>query len=323
MPEEKRYHINLKSIIENFDLEIMYYPEETVMIYSKEVFRPGLALTGYFKLFDPLRIEIFGKVECTWLNELEPEKRRQSLEQLMSLNPAAIIITRNLEIINETALDAARKYGIPLLRTSKQTSEFVAALTSYLNNALAQMVTRHGVFVEIYGEGVFITGDSGIGKSETAIELVKRGHRLIADDVVEIRKVSSTTLVGTAPDLLRHYVELRGIGIVDVHRIFGMGAVKKTEKIDLVVSLEPWDSYRSYDRLGLENEFMEIMGINVPKYTIPVHPGRNLAVIMEIAAMNHRQKKMGYNTAVEFNDRLMQRIGSDNDDNEVSEPVEY
>jgi len=323
MEDQNVYQIKLSQIISNFTLEKLYLPEGEIMITSKEVFRPGLALTGYFKLFDPLRIMVFGKVECTWLNELDRETRKKRLEDLLSLKPAAVILTRNLTIEDGCLTDAAEKYRVPVLRTPRQTSEFVAALISYLNNALAQRVTRHGVFVEVYGEGMLIVGDSGIGKSETAIELVKRGHRLIADDVVEIRKVSSTTLVGSAPELLRHYVELRGIGIVDVHRIFGMGAVKLTEKIDLAVCLEHWDTYKSYDRLGLENEFMDIMGIQIPKYTIPVHPGRNLAIIMEIAAMNHRQKRMGYNTAVEFSEKLMERAAEQESGVKSSKPIEY
>ena len=183
----------------------------------------------------------------------------------------------------------------------------MAALISSLNNSLAPRVTQHGVFVEVYGEGILIQGDSGIGKSETAIELVKRGHRLIADDAVEIKRVSAKTLVGTAPELIRYYIELRGIGIVDVRRLFGMGAVKATEKIDLVINLEHWNPEKMYDRFGLEEQYENILGINVPSITIPVHPGRNLAVVLEIAAMNNRQKKMGYNTAEEFNKRLLEQ----------------
>ena len=188
------------------------------------------------------------------------------------------------------------------------TSAFMAALIASLNVSLAPRITRHGVLVEVYGEGILMLGDSGVGKSETAIELVKRGHRLIADDAVEIKRVSATTLVGSAPEIIRHYVELRGIGIVDVRRLFGMGAVKLTEKIDLVIELEQWVQGKMYDRFGLESEYTEILGINIPSITIPVRPGRNLAIIIEIAAMNSRQKKMGYNTAEEFNKRLMGQI---------------
>ncbi|MBQ5747002.1 MAG: HPr(Ser) kinase/phosphatase, partial [Clostridia bacterium] len=202
----------------------------------------------------------------------------------------------------------AEKHRVPLLHTGQKTSQFMAALISSLSVKLAPMISQHGVFVEVYGEGILITGDSGIGKSEAAIELVKRGHRLVADDSVEIRRVSDKTLVGSAPEIIRHYIELRGIGIVDVRRIFGMGAVKNTEKIDLIINLELWDKDKFYDRFGLETEYTDIMGLQIPSITVPVKPGRNLAVIIEIAAMNHRQKKMGYNTAVEFNKKLMGNI---------------
>lgn len=204
---------------------------------------------------------------------------------------------------------SAKMHGVPLLVTKERTSPFMAALIAYLNVQLAPRITRHGVLVEVYGEGLLLLGDSGVGKSETAIELVKRGHRLIADDAVEIKRVSARTLVGSAPAIIRHYVELRGIGIVDVRRIFGMGAVKDTQGIDLVINLEPWIQGKMYDRLGLDNETMNILGIEVPSITIPVKPGRNLAIILEIAAMNNRQKKMGYNTAEEFNRKLMGKMG--------------
>ena len=194
---------------------------------------------------------------------------------------------------------------MPILRTASKTSEFMAALIGSLSVSLAPRITRHGVLVEVYGEGILILGDSGIGKSETAIELVKRGHRLIADDAVEIKRVSNKTLVGTAPELIRHYIELRGIGIVDVRRIFGMGSVKETEKIDLVINFEAWEQGKMYERLGLDTEYAEILGLKIPSITIPVKPGRNLAVVIEIAAMNNRQKKMGYNTALEFSKKMM------------------
>ena len=204
---------------------------------------------------------------------------------------------------------AAEEYHVPLLSMEGNTSEFAAALIAYLNVQLAPTITRHGVLVEVYGEGILLLGDSGVGKSETAIELVKRGHRLIADDAVEIKRVSATTLVGRAPEIIRHYVELRGIGIVDVRRLFGMGAVKETEKIDLVINLENWQQGKMYDRLGLEETTVDILGINVPSIVLPVCPGRNLSVVIEVAAMNNRQKRMGYNTAEEFNKRLMESMG--------------
>jgi HPr kinase/phosphorylase len=205
--------------------------------------------------------------------------------------------------------NACREVDVPLFRTSEKTSPLMASLIASLNVHLAPRITRHGVLVEVYGEGVLILGDSGVGKSETAIELVKRGHRLIADDAVEIKRVSSKALVGSAPDIIRHYAELRGIGIVDVCRLFGMGAVKDTEKIDMVINLEPWEQGKPYDRLGMDEETVEILGLKLPAMTIPVSPGRNLAIILEIAAMNNRQKRMGYNTAEEFNKRLMGQMG--------------
>ena len=205
--------------------------------------------------------------------------------------------------------DEIEKYNVPLLRTTKKTSPFVAALIAFLSLHLAPMITRHGVLVEVYGEGILILGDSGIGKSETAIELVKRGHRLIADDAVEIRRVSNKSLVGAAPNNIRHFIELRGIGIVDVRRLFGMGSVKETENIDLVINLEPWENGKMYERLGLEEKTTEILGINVPSIELPVCPGRNLSVVIEVAAMNNRQKRMGFNTAQEFNKRLMESMG--------------
>ena len=225
----------------------------------------------------------------------------------MSQKPCAVIVTSELEIYPEF-LECAEKYSVPLLTTPVRTSHAMAGMITWLNTQLAPRTTRHGVFVEVYGEGVLLLGDSGIGKSETAIELVKRGHRLIADDAVDIKRVSDKKLIGTAPDLIKHYVELRGIGIVDVRRIFGMGAVKEIEQIDFIINLEQWVNGKMYDRFGLQNETMEILGVEVPSVTIPVTPGRNMAVIIEIAAMNHRQKKMGYNTAEEFNKRLMAQL---------------
>lgn len=303
------YSVELTEIIKEFGLQILYLPSERkVMINSMEVNRPGLCLSGFFDLFEPRRIEIIGNVEHRYLGSLSPDQQSAHIRDFLAHHPAAIVITRGLDLPCLTP-ELAKEYDVPVLRTTRSTSEFMAALIAYLSVSLAPRITRHGVFVEIYGEGVLIMGDSGIGKSETAIELVKRGHRLIADDAVEIKKVSAISLVGSAPEIIRHYIELRGIGIVDVRRIFGMGAVKISEKIDLVVALEPWNSEKNYDRFGLETEYEDLMGIKVPKLTIPVKPGRNLAIILEIAAMNHRQKKMGYNTAEEFNKRLMETYG--------------
>ncbi len=300
------YTVSLSSIIDEFSLEKIYVPDnlDDIVISKKEVNRPGLQLAGFFDHFEPKRIQVIGKVEYHYLLNLTSEQRRNAVEGLLSKEIVCLVITSGLQVYDEI-YDVAKKYDIPVLRTNDTTSNFIGSLIASLNVSLAERMTRHGVFVECYGEGILMLGDSGIGKSETAIELVKRGHRLIADDAVEIKKVSAKTLVGSAPELIRHYVELRGIGIVDVRRIFGMGAVKLTEKIDLIINLEVWQQGKFYERVGLDTEYTNIMGIDVPSITMPVKPGRNLAVIIEIAAMNNRQKKMGYNTAVEFNKKLM------------------
>ena len=314
MMENEKYSIPLSKIVEEFDLQVIYAPDDYASrtVVRSEVNRPGLKLAGFGKLFDPDRIQLIGKAEYEYLCSLPPDRCLFSFTNLVSDKPVCIIFTTELPIFDEQ-IEVCRKYEVPLLRTKQRTSAFMAALIASLNVSLAPRITRHGVLVEVYGEGILMLGDSGVGKSETAIELVKRGHRLIADDAVEIKRVSATTLVGSAPEIIRHYVELRGIGIIDVRRIFGMGAVKLTEKIDLVIVLEQWVQGKMYDRFGLESEYTEILGINVPSITIPVRPGRNLAVILEIAAMNNRQKKMGYNTAVEFNKRLMGQSGGEGD----------
>lgn len=300
----------LSILVKEFQLEELYLPQsaEKIQISSTEVNRPGLALTGFFEYFDESRIQIVGKAENKYLRGLPESEMIQKIDLLLKKKPPAVIITNSLPVIEEFEI-AAKENGVPLLRTDDRTSSFMAALISSLNTYLGPRITRSGVLVEVYGEGMLILGDSGIGKSETAIELVKRGHRLIADDAVEITRVSAKTLVGTAPELIRHYIELRGIGIVDVRRLFGMGAVKQSERIDIVIELEPWNPEKLYDRFGLDEEKEDILGISLPSITIPVKPGRNLAIILEIAAMNNRQKKMGYNTAQEFNKRLLEEMG--------------
>ena len=303
--EEQGKGVNLKNIIEEFQLEVLYMGESDVIVNTPDVNRPGLPLTGFTELYQPNRLQIIGREEHAYLDELDGETRRTNIEKFMAAKPICVIISSKIEPHAEFC-EFAKKYDVPLLRTSERTSEFMATLINSLRVKVAPMFTRHGVMVEVYGIGILILGDSGIGKSETAIELIKRGHRLIADDAVEIRRVSSKTLVARAPDLIKHYIELRGIGIVDVRRLFGIGSVKETEKIELVIKLEPWVEGKMYDRMGLSNEMMEIMGIQIPSVCIPVRPGRNLAVIIEIAAMNQRQKFMGHNTAEEFNKRLMQ-----------------
>ena len=307
---EELHSVSLERIIEEFSLTVAYLPDlpENILISNKHVNRPGLPLAGFYDHFEHTRIELIGKAEHLYLEKFTPTDRSAHLRTFMAHAPACLIFTSALEIFPE-ALAAAEEYGVPLLSAHENTSEFMASLIAFLNVQLAPRITRHGVLVEVYGEGVLLLGDSGIGKSETAIELVKRGHRLVADDAVEIKRVSSKTLVGEAPEIIRHYVELRGIGIVDVRRLFGMGGVGMTARIDLVINLEHWEQGKMYDRLGLDSETVDILGIKIPSITIPVCPGRNLAIILEIAAMNHRQKKMGYNTAEEFNNRLMQQMG--------------
>ena len=305
------YKIPLYKIEQEFSLERITVPEnyEEIQIETPEVNRPGLALTGFYEMFERSRISIIGNAEHRYLLGLDPEDRKQKIKDYINARPVAVIFAHDIKVFDEL-IEEAKAVGIPVFASKETTSSLMAALISSLNTHLAPRITRHGVLVEVYGEGLLLVGDSGVGKSETAIELVKRGHRLIADDAVEIKKVSAKTLVGSAPEIIRHYVELRGIGIVDVRRIFGMGAVKETEKIDLVINLELWVEGKMYDRLGLDEEKIDILGNQVPSITIPVKPGRNLAIILEIAAMNNRQKKMGYNTAEEFNKRLMEQIGN-------------
>lgn len=300
------YSVSLGKIINEFSLEILNLSDdkENILISTTEVNRPGLHMAGYFEFFDENRIQIIGKSEEGFLQRFTDEKARARLEEFFSRKPAAVIVCRDLQIDN-SFIEIAKKHGVPLLRSTESTSDFTSALIAFLNLHLAPRVTRHGVLVEVYGEGILLLGESGVGKSETAIELVKRGHRLIADDAVEIRRVSNKSLVGTAPDNIRHFIELRGIGIINASRIFGAGAVKLTEKIDLVINMEPWDVNKAYDRMGLESQTTEILDLKIPSLTIPVKPGRNLAVIIEVAAMNSRQKKLGYNAAED----LLKRLG--------------
>ena len=296
-----KYSVSLKKVVEDNSLGILYAPKpvEDVYVTSQDVNRPGLMLAGYSAYFDAERIQFLGLAEMNYISSLDEDAAAASMERLMATEPVAVVITRSLECPDKLR-EYAQKYSVPILTSPDSTSGCMSTLISYLGVELAQRITRHGVLVEVSGEGVLILGDSGVGKSETALELIKRGHRLIADDAVEIRRVSSRTLVGSAPDNIRHFIELRGVGIINARRIFGMGAVKMTEKIDMVVQLEPWDNEKVYDRLGLDNEYVEILGISIPLTVIPVKPGRNLSIIIEAAAMNNRQKKMGYNAAREL-----------------------
>ncbi len=298
---EKKFSVSLSKIIKELSLTVSYMPNnpDEIYIFSKDITRPGLELTGFLDFFDTSRIIIFGNTENSYLNRFSSEQRFHVINRLFEMKPPAIIVTRDIVPYAEL-MSAAEKCKIPVLRSSEPTSTVTATLVNLMNLELAPRVTRHGVLVEVYGEGLLLVGDSGVGKSETAIELVKRGHRLIADDAVEIRRVSNTQLIGSAPENIRHFIELRGIGIINARRIFGMGSVKLSEKIDMVINLEQWDNKKVYDRMGMNNEMTDILGNQIPIVTIPVKPGRNLAVIIEVAAMNNRQRKMGYNAAREL-----------------------
>ena len=306
MPEV--YTIPLSKIIHELQLETAFLPKsaDDILIQSRDVVRPGMELNGYHEYFDPNRIAVLGRAEMYMLESLKPERRAMALDSYLSLKPPAVIVARGIDP-GKDFMEIAETYHVPVLRTTESTSNVVASLVAYLNVELAPRITRHGVLVEVYGEGILLVGDSGVGKSETAIELIKRGHRLIADDAVEIRRVSSKSLVGQSPENIRHFIELRGIGIINARRIFGMGAVKLQEKIGMCINLEIWDATKVYDRMGMDSEYTEILGIKVPVMTIPVKPGRNLAIIIEVAAMNNRQKKMGYNAAYE----LLSALGMD------------
>lgn len=298
---ESNFSVTLTNVIKELQLDTAYMPgnPDDILITSRDILRPGLELTGFLDYFDNSRLLLIGNTENAYLNKFSSEQRMHVIDRILALKPPAVIVTRNIPPYNEL-MAAAEKHKIPILRTADATSEVSAAIVSYMNVELAPRITRHGVLVEVYGEGLLLVGDSGVGKSETAIELIKRGHRLIADDAVEIRRVSKKSLVGAAPENIRHFIELRGIGIINARRLFGMGAVKLTENIDMVINLELWDNKKVYDRMGMDNEMTDILGIEVPILTIPVKPGRNLAVIIEVAAMNNRQKKMGYNAAQEL-----------------------
>lgn len=310
----EQYKVSLSTLVKELSLEQVYLPEgekgdtEKVFITSTEINRPALQLADYYEHFDPKRIQLLGREETSYLSMMCDEKRKIVIDRLFSKGIPAVFLAHKIEVIPEI-LAAAEKYQVPVFSSEESTSELTYALISSLNVKLAPRITIHGVLIEVYGEGVLMIGDSGVGKSETAMELLKRGHRLISDDAVEIKRVSNKTLVGSAPEMIRHLIELRGIGLVDVRRIFGMGAVKETEKIDLVVQLEHWSPEKQYERLGLDDNYYDILGLKKPTVTIPIRPGRNLAIIIEVAAMNNRQRRMGYNAAEELNKRLMKNMG--------------
>ncbi len=305
------FSVPLSQIAEALNLTEVYVAEnyKETNISTVEINRPGLELTGYLEFFDNKRIQVLGNTEFSYLGRYGPEAQKMVIDSIFSFGPPAVIICRDIEPSN-AILESAKLHKVSIFSTPQSTSDLTASLVQYLNKELAPRITRHGVLVEVYGEGCLLTGDSGVGKSETAIELIKRGHRLVADDAVEIRRTAQTTLYGQSPENIRHFIELRGIGIINARKLFGMGAIKLQEKIDMVINLEQWDSAKVYDRMGLDNEYMKILGVEVPTLTIPVKPGRNLAVIIEVAAMNNRQKKMGYNAARE----LLKNLGMAVDD---------
>ena len=301
--------VSIESLIEKLKLTNLT-PQinvESIKIRQPDINRPALQLAGYYEHFEETRPQIIGFVEYSYMEHLLEERKREVYPRVISEKTPCIIFCRDLhpdEVFMETAL----KNNVPLLMTDKSTSAFMAEIIRWLNVKLAPCISVHGVLVDVYGEGVLITGESGIGKSEAALELIKRGHRLVSDDVVEIRKVSDETLIGSAPDITRHFIELRGIGIIDVKTLFGVESVKNTQSIDLVIKLEEWDREKEYDRLGLEEEYTEFLGNKVVCHSLPIRPGRNLAVIVESAAVNHRQKKMGYNAAKELYNRVQNSL---------------
>ena len=299
------YRVPLTQLVQEHQLEVLYASSDytSVCLTVEDVSRPGIQLAGYFDHFEPLRLQVLGNVEMGYLQQMQDQERFAVLDRLFSYKFPAMLLARGIEPYAEL-MEIAQRHDVTLLRTPEASSTIISNIITYLRGALAPRITRHGVLMEVYGEGVLLIGESGMGKSEAAVELLKRGHRLIADDAVEIRKIDAHTLVGTAPAVIRNYVELRGIGIVNVAKLFGMGAVKAENEIDLVVNVVPWNQNENYDRVGLEEQHMEILGVQVPMNTIPITPGRNLAVILEVAAMNNRQRKMGYNPAKEFTEQI-------------------
>ncbi|MBR0160886.1 MAG: HPr(Ser) kinase/phosphatase [Oscillospiraceae bacterium] len=293
-----KYTVPLKTIVQEMNMQILHTSKnyDSALLTMADVNRPAMQLTGFYNYFDPRRIQMIGMVETTYLSTLSHEDRLRAFERFMAYDISALVICHGCEVFPE-CLEMAEKYDRNLFYTPVDTSDFQAKMIFLLHNYLAPRLTTHGVLVDVYGEGLLLTGDSGIGKSETALELIKRGHRLVADDAVEIKLIGENTLVGTAPEIIRYYMELRGIGVINVRHIYGIGAVLPSTSIDLVVHMEHWVSGKAYDRLGIESETEEILGVSIPRVTIPVTPGRNLAVILELAAMNNRQKKMGFNAA--------------------------
>lgn len=307
--------VTISALIKKMNLELLTKEINTdkIKLYHPDVNRPALQLAGYYEHFDRERVQLIGVVEYTYMQRMTEEQRLENYEKLLSSEIPCIIFSTNNRP-GEIFLKIASKYKVPVMLSDKKTSPLMAEIIRWLNVELAPTISIHGVLVDVYGEGVLITGESGIGKSEAALELIKRGHRLVSDDVVEIRKVSDETLVGSAPDITRHFIELRGIGIIDVKTLFGVEAVKNTQAIDMVINLEDWDKDKEYDRLGLEDHYTEFLGNKIVCHNIPIRPGRNLAIIVESAAVNYRQKKMGYNAARELYNRVQQNLARRDDD---------
>lgn len=309
------YSVTVEQLRKRFKLELLTPEIEFAQrkITQCDVNRPALQLAGFFDYFDPTRLQIIGKVEWTYLEQIPEDERNKKIKRLMDYTdiPCIVICREEIEP-SPYMLSCAKESNIPIFKTKMATSSFLAEANRWLHVELAPRLSMHGVLVDVFGEGVLITGESGIGKSETALELIKRGHRLVADDAVEIKKVSESTLLASAPEVIRHFIEVRGIGIVDIKQIFGVGAVKERKNIDLIIRLEAWDQNKQYDRLGLTNEYTDIMGIKVVTNAIPIRPGRNVAIICETAAINFRQKKMGYNAAEALNNRVMNNLQKNN-----------
>ena len=306
--EQSKDRVSILQLIRDLNLRVEYMPEDSdFFVESEDVNRTGLPLAGYFEYFPYERIQIIGKTEFTYFENIDKDERRKRLDKFFSYEIPVLIVTRGLEI-SEDILEKAKKYKRAVLSSECSTTRFINKLSNYLDNKLAPHVTLHGVLVDVYGIGVLIKGESSIGKSETALELIQKGHRLVADDAVEIRKVDDSRLVGQAPELLKHYMEIRGIGIIDVKSLYGVGAIKNQKAIDLVIELENWNQQKYYDRLGLDREYEEILGKKVEKLVIPVKPGRNTSMIIEVAAMNFRQKGMGIDAAQEFTKKLSEVI---------------
>lgn len=310
MPFDQK--LTLEDMMKPMAMEAIYMPEGSLEreITSTDINRPALQLVGFFDYFDETRIQVFGMVEHAYLEKMSLEERCTVLDRLFSFRFPALVITRSMECFPEM-LEIAKKYKVPVLRSSMHTAQFVSGAIFLLNDRLGPQLTMHGVLVEVYGEGILLTGESGVGKSETAIELVKRGHRLIADDAVVVKRVTSTTLKGTAPTNIQYFIELRGIGIINARKIFGIGAVKEEAMIDMEIHLENWDQNKVYDRLGMDTNYANILDVDIPTITVPVMPGRNLAIIIEVAAMNNRQKRLGYNAADEINKLIMGMAAED------------